>query len=617
MERFRWLKFLHSLNGTTLRSIKWNLFALPAIIAFAGVYFKSPLFSVMGALWMIFELRIAFATPRFDEVRGGLQWLPTLLAKLGQANPESEKWLRDKVAASVALADSPQEKRWLTRLEDLSQLRSLVFDNDFAAKRFLDKTFAGSQVREGHLPPEFIIHPTSDDIMLSATRVARLYTALLDTCEAESEPLKKLAQSLFKSIFRENYDLATARRLILPLTDHIQKDGGIPYLMLSWVASRHWDRARTLARDLLTRDVPMVDEDSRSTLYWLTELGWFKENGDGVIGNFESTIRYLYHLCLTDPEKGGFLEIDSRFFSQFQNVNELAREGMLFKDGLIEKVLGLWGAYPGHFDTLFNHLLETMLQVRSKALRDAEAWASYWAREKEDFSQALLLTIEGNLSYADGQYVEANRFYEKALELEPELRAARLNHVFSLAFCGEKGRHLDAAEAIVEVEALYPTSYFVAGDSFLLLGQDAKAETFYAELRRDPQVADRVDFHLSVLLFDAGEYERALPFARAAHKRNPQDTTIRYHLSVCYDRVGEKDHALDLVKTLEEERKVEWLQFYRFTLERDSGRTEEALETLRQIPRNYFEDPEELEAALEFAKDSKDLALMRALRRQD
>ncbi len=607
--------FFHSLNGSSRRVFRSGILLLPVALGLCGLLLKSPLLAGMGLLWVIFEFRIQLARPATTEVRGGLQWVPHLLTKLSLSNPESEKWLREKIALSAKLAQNPGEERWLQRLEEMSQLRSLVFDGDFSGKRFIDKAFAGTQVRETTLlDPNFLIHPTSADIMLSATKVARLYTHLLDTCEAQSEALRKMAQTLFRNIFGKPYTQQVARELILPLLDQMQRDSGIPYLILSWVSQKNWESARSLARDLLTREIEM-EEEMRSTLYWLAELGWFGENSESCVGNFESTIRYLYHLCLTDPQKVGFLEIDSRFYSQFDNVNELAREGLLFKDQLVEKVLGLWAVFPQNFDDFFNELLETVVGVKSKAMLDSQSWLAFWMREQEEFGQALLLTIEGNLSFINKDYSEAVHFYDKALLLDNQLRAAKLNRIFALAFAKDNVLHKIAIDEILKDKKLYPMNYLVAGDSHLLLNQEKIAESYYQKLRQDPKQESRVDFHQSVLLFDAGEYERALPFARLAHKQNPLDTTIRYHLSVCYDRVGEKDHALDHLIALENERRVEWLQFYRFTLERDSGRTEQALETLRKIPRDYFQDPEELEAALNFAKDTKDLSLMRQLRR--
>ena len=84
--------------------------------------------------------------------------------------------------------------------------------------------------------------------------------------------------------------------------------------------------------------------------------------------------------------------------------------------------------------------------------------------------------------------------------------------------------------------------------------------------------------------------------------------------------LGEKESALGAIKRVRESlispSQAQWLKYYQFTLERDAGLHKEASETLFRIPSEYFQDPDELEAALEFAKDRKDLALLRHLRKQ-
>jgi hypothetical protein len=57
-----------------------------------------------------------------------------------------------------------------------------------------------------------------------------------------------------------------------------------------------------------------------------------------------------------------------------------------------------------------------------------------------------------------------------------------------------------------------------------------------------------------------------------------------------------------------------WFWIIVLALERDAGRLGDAYQTLLQIPAEYFDDPEELEAALDFAKCSSDLNLLRRLK---
>lgn len=101
---------------------------------------------------------------------------------------------------------------------------------------------------------------------------------------------------------------------------------------------------------------------------------------------------------------------------------------------------------------------------------------------------------------------------------------------------------------------------------------------------------------------------------------NPTDSGISFHLSRCYSLLGDKERALEVFKMAQGDVSRElgshsaWLQFYQFTLERDSGRAEEASQTLLKIPKEYFEDSEELEVAIDFAKKRKDLILLRHLK---
>jgi len=55
----------------------------------------------------------------------------------------------------------------------------------------------------------------------------------------------------------------------------------------------------------------------------------------------------------------------------------------------------------------------------------------------------------------------------------------------------------------------------------------------------------------------------------------------------------------------------EWLLFYRFTLERDAGLVSEEHQTLSSLSDDYFDDPEDLQEAVEFAKTIQDLSLLR------
>jgi tetratricopeptide (TPR) repeat protein len=391
----------------------------------------------------------------------------------------------------------------------------------------------------------------------------------------------------------------------------MQRDSGLPFLVFNLARKGNLAWARTWAQLILTKDVE-VDEEIRSVLYWIIELHWFTHEKQAPIADHEESIRYLYHLCFTQPERAGFLEIDSQFFSQFETVNELAREGFLFKETLLEKVMWLWREHEGYFDDIFRGALEAMTEQKSKIYDSRESWERFWKRESENFCRDYLYVVEGNLCYARGHFDDACLYYEKALELNPKLRSALLNVVFCYARLGKEGMHEMTVERIVADDSLLPSALFVAGNSYLLLGNSARAEAYYDELKTFDGWARKTEYYKSTFCYENGLYEKALEYARRAHEQSPTDTSIRYHLSLCYNAVGEKDRALDMVRKVDGA--PQWLSYYRFTLERDSGRHHDASETLMSIPSDYFEDPEEFEAALEFARTRKDLVLLRHLR---
>jgi tetratricopeptide (TPR) repeat protein len=253
-----------------------------------------------------------------------------------------------------------------------------------------------------------------------------------------------------------------------------------------------------------------------------------------------------------------------------------------------------------------------MTARKSKIYDDREAWEMIWRQEKDGFNREYLYVVEGNVLYAAGAYEDAARFYEKALELNPELRSALLNSLFAYAKVKDFKKHSSVLKRVLSVRALMPQALATIGNSFVILGDLDSADSYYHELASQPGWERKAEYYRSMFLYDQGMFEKALVSALAAVEENPFDTSMRFHLSLCYSAAGKKEAALEVVAEINEE--PEWIRFYRFTLQRDTGMHEAASRTLMQISAEYFDDPEELEQALEFAKEQRDLVLLRHLR---
>lgn len=588
----------------------------------AGIYFKQTFVVFVFGAWLCVEY-LLHRLQRETRAQGPLPSLEiqSLIELFEKVDKESEL-LDEKINQLLLESEvNPYERRLLERLRQLSDLRGLAF-HPKKGRRYLREAFTFTRLaaenndsaeKEPERSPggSYAIQ----DITESATVVADLYWKLYECAKGTHPELTTISRQLFFRVFDEPFDTDAARLLIEKLTDCMQRDRGLPFLILNLIRKGEWESARRLTMELLREyESVEMDEEIRSGLYWTSEIHWFARENKTLLSDYESCVRYLYHLCFTNPDRAGFLEIDSQFFSQFEFVNELAQEGFLFKETLIEKILGLWKEQEGYFDMVFVDVLATMTQQKSKIYDNRENWEMFWRRERENFSKEYLYVVEGNLCYAAGQFEDARVCYERALQFNPRLRPALLNLLFCHARLRQTHAHEILTERILQDKSLFPCSLYVIGDSWLLLGDREKADIYYNELIKFEGWEKKADYYKSTFCFEHGLHQQALHYAKKAHDQNPRDRKVSYHLSVCYNAVGEKGMALDMVRELAPA--PQWLAFYRFTLERDVGDDLEASRTLLRLPLDYFQDEEEFEAAIEFAKSRKDLTLLRHLKRK-
>ena len=570
------------------------------------------------ALWQA----VRSAQPRLALVPSGrLARLAQLLALFSRSDEASETLLAEKFFELQIQGDlSEYEARAIDRLRDIMALRALTFGKTGNGKTRLRQGFVTRHQRESVLATdaeaEFAFG--TQDVTESATVVAKLYWRLYEICLGSIPELKVVGLQLYFHLFGVPFQSETAKIRITRVTEAIQSDQGVPYLMLNWLRQGAVIEARQLGRHLLMEGVEFEDEQRVSALYWLAEIAWFVQAWSSEKLTHESTLRLLYHLCFTSPDRAGFLEIDSPFFSEFEAVNEMAHEALSYRETLVESLLALWENYEGDFDPLFQKAFETLVGRVSKVVDSRSSWQKAWARSQATFSRDYLFVVEGNLSYLAGRTEDAIEHFEAALAITPDLRPALLNLAFAYARAGRENDLNRLADQITQDRRLATAALYTLGDSYQLVGNEKRADAFYQDLRRIAGWENRVDYYRSTFCLQNGLNAQALKFAQRAHSKVPADTAIAYHLSRCFEAVGDKTQALATLKALEPSTVSShgWLHYYRFTLERDLGDHTQASNTLMQIPSDYFEDPEEWEAALSFARKSQNIGLMRHLKQK-
>ncbi len=529
--------------------------------------------------------------------------------RLSISDPKSETRLYEKLSLQSNLAHLGQVSG---ELAQLLKLRGLAFGKGEGAED-LFKILLLPLGKKRQI--DFIETDLEDQTSLDLEGIERDVTAVsallenLERCCSRRDELGSFARELYLNLF----DVAwTEGTQLGSLIRTIRSHHGILWLLTQTIKAGYIANAKCWAVDLLGQK-EFLGEQTATALYWMVELHWFAHDRTLQLKDVETGIRYLYHVCFTNPDRTGVLEIDSHFYSQFDKVNELAREAFVFKEVLIDCLLELWSENESQFSFLFQKLFEGIFQVEHRTYRTLTAWRGYWKKEKEKILHEELSLVEGNIYFYEGHYGEALHFYQQALEVRPTSRAALYNSLFCYAKLGDWTSHSKVANHAIEFFA--PNSLAVVANSFLLGGKENMAREIAMELRGVMGWDQKVDYYLSSFAYEQRLYPVALEYALKAVESNPHSATFSYHLSLCYQAMGAQKKALEALKQVSSLPDLEWLHYYRFTLERDAGLTEEATQTLLGISVDYFEDPEERETALEFARLQRNFVLLRHLKK--
>lgn len=568
----------------------------------ASVIFFEPLTIATWALWACVEWWPYFRSRSKESYPiGGFK---EILHLYGKSDALSVRVLESKIREMCEKNLTKEQQRWIQQVKYLVELRSFLFSKHTSDRpSFLRTHFMFTRnLSEVSVDPSTLrIEPA--DIADAATFVADLHWKLFDIASHSVGFLNHQARDLYQEIFQEKFERGKAEITIGRLTDVMQRHGGIPYLCLNLIRRKRPELAQGLMRYLVSNG-SQLDEQWRSRAYWFCELAAFKPKSD-----FDESIKHLYHYCFVSPSTAEFLEIDSPYFSQFETFNEMAREGFLYKESLIEEVLEWWHEYE-IFGNEFRNVVALLLECPSKIYDRADVVSRHFDRLKSDLSKEYLWVIEGNLAYVQGNFSDALSFYDESLKIDPKLPVALMNRVFAAARI-HKDVHGDAVQRMMSTVP-GPKSLYVAGDSYLLLGEEKEASQYFERLRELGGWDARVEYYQSVFCFDQELFDLSIKYGERALSREPNEASVRFHLSRCYKACGENERALEMVGGIDSP--PPWVNYYRFTLERDTGKLNEASMTLIRIPRSYLEEESVMSSAVEFAKGTSNLALLRHLK---
>lgn len=144
-----------------------------------------------------------------------------------------------------------------------------------------------------------------------------------------------------------------------------------------------------------------------------------------------------------------------------------------------------------------------------------------------------------------GQPTEANRFYEKALELDPD--NFHLN-VFSALTSSQTSQYEEALERLEKATQLNPLdlyAWMTKGRVLMILKRDEEALACFQKANEIDPDQRQAAFAMSLIYQKLGREEEALAVLEELKRKNPDDLFIQYHLGALAFAQGNAEEALE------------------------------------------------------------------------
>jgi tetratricopeptide (TPR) repeat protein len=171
----------------------------------------------------------------------------------------------------------------------------------------------------------------------------------------------------------------------------------------------------------------------------------------------------------------------------------------------------------------------------------------------------------GKTYYDAGQFPEAEQFFLKALELDPQIPNVKLELA---KVCLSQRRTEDATTQLRQILSTHPrdadANYFLGG-ALVQDGRFQEAIPFLENARQLTPESWAVYFYLGKAMFQLNRFAEAAPLLKQAAELNPQEAAIYYQLGKALQKLGrdrEAQTALRRVRELRTQalnREVDWV----------------------------------------------------------
>jgi tetratricopeptide (TPR) repeat protein len=143
----------------------------------------------------------------------------------------------------------------------------------------------------------------------------------------------------------------------------------------------------------------------------------------------------------------------------------------------------------------------------------------------------------------------AEEYFLKALELQPDHQASIIALIDLYDKTNQPMKRIPLMERIAE-ETQDAETWFAIGNLYNQMDNKEKAKESYRKaLAIDPEFSG-ANVNLSIILFDEGNYNEAIPYLEKAFEEAPDNTFIGTRLATAYQKSGRIQEAIDKYENL-------------------------------------------------------------------
>jgi len=153
------------------------------------------------------------------------------------------------------------------------------------------------------------------------------------------------------------------------------------------------------------------------------------------------------------------------------------------------------------------------------------------------------LTITGNLYYRHGDAIEAQKFWNESLKINPKQAGVYKNIGWLYMKKGEFENAIAQFRKAMEVDPKLPDVYSNIGHALMMSGCPKEAIT---DIKKELQISPKsgfANFLLGQVHLQLKEYQKAQKYYETAIKINPEYTNAYYGLSTACAKLGNRDKA--------------------------------------------------------------------------